>query len=1462
MEHKQRWRLLLILLVLFFAIYNVLPTAIYYSKPLTSQIDESKALAIGEQVAERIAREDQLLLDRIRSFAEQAGISFSEIAFAPNDTSTILCKGFSSEDLVKAQSFLPYLGISSSEKSRQFFVASATENEIVLVRRPTTALFGDQATSYFSFIPLFDKDGKPSQGWVDISVRRFEKLLQSIKNPLRLRSDFLQATQEQDWQGALYRLSEKLSDWVDSFGKDAHLRQIVYVSMLQQEPEKSHRMALLLQRLEAHKTEIHNKSISSESKDDKMLSLKEARLGRCIAFLNKVQSQPRLATQAIPSHDELVSMVYTKTGPVSINLVSLHPFFSQMVLDVPRNTISLLPVAVPKGQAETKSGHDMLRTLFFDEVARLSDASGEVFDEVAQDFDASTQAIFLPLTKDNTTKSVLVLNLKEIANKMIASFRQSIESLWIPKNVNLVKDAFPFVTSQEYIKLSKEAKETCLLLFSPSEYGGGGALQDSSIFIVMRGGKKLAGYANLLEGAKDFAEDLQALEKHIEARGFVAWSPNEYVLHPQFQNDLVFELSQPYMSLIEASMENFYIPSREAVALLEFSTVSQRIRRENAIDDHMQEQLVKEKEAWQAAQVSSNLIEQLMHPKPLKNVFWENLKRSARKYFRGDESRVLHWGLDLSGGVSIRVGLVDTNNRPVTDAKDLRQAGNELYARLNKMGVSERTIRVENETISIDFPGVQGVSAEELIQASQMTFHVVNERFSANNPQVAKQINNFLQEVWNEATVHHAQDQDSLNRIAWKKWDLVKRGIETNQDVQTLIDNGFVLQDPATSDATSSFDDAISVIARCKDKEVEMSSWQGHPLIVLFKNFALEGGNLSQVQPSYDPMKGNVLHFSVSDKDSKGKDSSPQEAFQTWTSQFCQENIQGTTREQWSKGNGWRMAVILNGYVISAPHLHSPLKNGAMISGNFSQRDVQRLAKDLEAGSLSFVPKILSEENVSPELGISERNHSIAAAIIGIILVMSIMITYYRFSGVVASIAVLFNILVLWAVLQNIDAVMTLPALAGFVLTIGMAVDANVLVFERIREELKNGAALASAITLGYKRAFSAIFDSNITTIIAAFVLIQFDSGPVRGFATTLIIGILSSMFTALFVTRYCFYVYLDRVKDAHLKMAEFIKSSDFPFYKYTKTFLLVTGVFIFVSGGLMTTTWRSLLGMDFTGGYSVVIDEPLYIDTSLKDACQAALQKAGVAQSEFHIRILGRTDAIRLQLSSHLDEKDHLFFETKGEAKLQRLEQALQMNGVTLSSATKDRMAKSWTAISGQFSDGMKKNAVFAISTALFAILIYIALRFELKYALSSIAAFVYNALVTCSVLIVAHIVGLDVQFNLEAIGALMTILGYVLNDTIIVFDRVREVAGVYRKKSFAEIINMSLNQTLSRTTMTSCMTLASLLALLVLGGSSIFTFALIMFIGILLGPLSTFFVACPLLAHLHEREQRSESE
>lgn len=438
-----------------------------------------------------------------------------------------------------------------------------------------------------------------------------------------------------------------------------------------------------------------------------------------------------------------------------------------------------------------------------------------------------------------------------------------------------------------------------------------------------------------------------------------------------------------------------------------------------------------------------------------------------------------------------------------------------------------------------------------------------------------------------------------------------------------------------------------------------------------------------------------------------------------------------------------------------------------------------------------------------------------------------------------------------------------------------MAVDANVLVFERIREELRQGKPLATAVALGYQKAFSAILDSNLTTIIAAVILLSFDAGPIKGLAITLTIGITSSMFTALFMTRAFFTHWLTYTKATTLKMANWFNiKTTVDFLKKGRIVSLISIFTIVVGGTLLLQQNKSIFGMDFTGGYSLNMQIDPATTKDYRKAVANALLSAGAKSTDFQIRELSQPNSLRIQFSSALDEKGRPFYglsmeqSVHGKAtwqnnpRLQWIVDALAAKQIKLTSQSLSTLEKNWSEMSGQLSKTTRNNALIGLSLAIVAILIYISFRYEIKYAISAILCIVHDVLISVALLAILHFAGVSIQINMQVIAALMTIIGYSLNDTIIVFDRIREDKKMLRTKSFEEVINHSIGVTLSRTVMTSLTTFVVLLALVLMGGAKIFDFSLLMSLGVIIGTLSSIFVAPLVLQFMHQREQKAQRE
>lgn len=1170
----------------------------------------------------------------------------------------------------------------------------------------------------------------------------------------------------------------------------------------------------------------------------------------------------------------------------TLSLEGSNPYVDALIINWESDKIvlSLSPEVqkVRKSQEGTEAAayqKEKLGQLVINEIARASSLADET---IAPDEDRFS----ISLNQLIDSQSFLTLDLGRLAEMQVKQLADVLQTGWSPKHGDLARNVYPIYNYETFLKQKPEDQKFGLVIYAPTAVGGEvpAGFRNGSIYVIARGldsiSKKYQQSPNA-EGSQVFLEDLNQLNTLLQQNNFIGYSGASYGMAPEFSKDYIFELDDYYSNLLKATRENFSVKGSKKYAVLDFTDVEQRILAENKIDDRIQEDLLKWKEEYDSAQVNLNPTSKYLVPKPTSNPYWENFKLGFVKYFRGDDRKILKWGLDLSGGKTVRIGLRDQNNRVVTNPDDLKQAVNELYTRINKMGVSERNIHIENSNIVLDFPGSQGLSASELVKASAMYFHIVNEKFSLGNSTLKEAVNTFLQNVWNEAVVTNRKDIESINEIAWQHLggDLTE-GQEArprSEEAKLLWENGLRLANPKDKSVSSSFNDVLSSVAMMRGDSFLEWDGQSHPLLFTFHNYALEGASLNNVQVGYEPAEGNVLSFGVkrSYSGSQDRGGSPRDDFAAWTSQFAEDKIGGTQKETYTNGRGWRMAVILNGTVISKPSLRAALREGGTISGRFSQREINQLAADLKAGSLSFTPKILSEQNVSPELGQEERTKGIVASIVAVALVVAAMVGYYRFAGLVASCAVLLNILIMWGVLQNIDSALTLPAIAGIVLTIGMAVDANVLVFERIREEFKVSGRIASAIQAGYRKAFSAIMDSNVTTIIAALILIQFDSGPIKGFAVTLIIGIISSMFTALFMTRYFFAGWVQNPQNKQLMMSQFIGNTNFDFIGQTRKAVIIS-LIVMIAGTFMFISQRNtMLGMDFTGGYSLVVDlQEKQGVTDYRDLVSNALLSHGATANDFQVRELSRPNQLRIQMGISMEEKDHPFYEMpemesegkyaytyQSNPRLTWVVNTLESSGLQIQKSQLDHLSNNWTVMSGQFSDTMRDNAILALAIALVSILIYITLRFEFKYALGAVVGLVHDVIITLGILAFFHKMGFAVQIDLQVIGAIMTIIGYSLNDTIIVFDRIREDSKLLRKMKFVDIINHSLNVTLSRTLMTSGTTLLVLLALVLLGGKSIFGFSLVMTIGVVVGTVSSLFIASPVMLYFHNREQQKRA-
>lgn len=1511
MEKQKPWQFYLILAVLVLTLYNILPTIFYYTKPLKSPIDAARSEEVAVGVMNRVNQLEEDSKAWLSSFSHLLGIKPISIDLDPNNSSLFNLSFKSEQDAALFKKFLPRAGANIPFIPAQLELnseAKSTDSARVVVQRNVPfVLDPSEVDQLFAYIPKMDENQEFSVQYREMINDRVGEVAKAIAGASKEASLVFavgqsDASEGEKVQEVLITLANEVIDIDRTFGKNSPVTKRFYASFSQIDvKDREELIQKWMAKMDASAKQLRSqKELLEKAQGDLQKAgepLDESAEQKLALISNQIKSLEQ-ASEIVGRHlgdfhagktplsNEQISQMMAKNeagSHESLDLSGYNPLIKGLEVNLENSQVSLViyPDVQQVRLQQTKTGDDTFlkdraNQFLVNEIAR----AGSISDE---QFKPSDDTFLVNLGTLSGASSFLGMNLSYLANRQSQEVLNQLLLSWTPSHTDLVREVYPVKSYGDYKRLSPEDQKLGLVVYAPILYGSHPpeGFRNGSIYVIAKGMDAIVKKYQENPTSTDsqlLASDFKELSGLLQQMGFIGYSGSVFDLPKEFSKDYIFELNDYYSTLIKATREDFVVKGSKKQAVLDFTDVEQRILTINKIEDQIQEDLLKSRETWQVAQVDLNETSKYTVPPPIKNVWWENFKLSFKKYFRGDDRKVLKWGLDLSGGKTVRIALIDQNGRPVSSPEDLNQAVNELYNRINKLGVSERTIRVEGSTILLDFPGSQNLSAADLIKASAMYFHIVNEKFTPNNPDLAASVQQFLQEIWNEAVVTNRKDIESVNEIAWQHLGGDQENpmsfFPRSEAAKTLFNSGLRLANPKERAASSAFDDTLSSIGIFRAGDSGEWDNQIHPLIIVFHNYALEGSNLENVHAGYDSTQGNILTFGVKSS-YEGAPGNPRDTFSNWTSQFAEDKIVGTPKEKYSHGKGWRMAVILNGSIITSPTLNASLRDGGTISGRFSQREVNQLAADLKAGSLSFTPRILSEQNVSPELGHEERAKGITASMIALVLVIIAMVGYYRFAGLVASCAVLLNILIMWGVLQNLGAALTLAGIAGIVLTIGMAVDANVLVFERIREEFKVSGRIGSAIQAGYRKAFSAIIDSNITTIIAALILIQFDSGPIKGFAVTLIIGILSSMFTALFMTRYFFAGWVKNPEHKQLQMAQFLKETNFDFLGKAKAAMIISLVAMLIGGFFFVTERKTMFGMDFTGGYSLTVDvaEQANQPNYRLEAINAFLDH-GASRSDFEVRELSRPNQLRIQFGTSMDEKGHPFYqmgETNNEGiysyeyqrdpRLKWVVDTLQSSGVPVQSTELANLQKNWTIMSGQFSDAMRSNAAIGLGIALLAILIYITFRFEFKYAVGAVAGLVHDVVITIGILSLLHALGLPVQIDLQVVGAIMTIIGYALNDTIIVFDRIREDTKLLRRLPFREIINHALNATLSRTIMTSGTTLLVLLALVLLGGQSIFSFSLVMTIGVLIGTLSSLFIASPVMLYFHNRELEQQS-
>ncbi len=571
-----------------------------------------------------------------------------------------------------------------------------------------------------------------------------------------------------------------------------------------------------------------------------------------------------------------------------------------------------------------------------------------------------------------------------------------------------------------------------------------------------------------------------------------------------------------------------------------------------------------------------------------------------------------------------------------------------------------------------------------------------------------------------------------------------------------------------------------------------------------------------------------------------------------------QMNAQGakTWKRLTGESIGKQIAIVLDNYVYSFPVVNSEIPSGrsSISGGNMDLNEAQDLANILKAGKLPAPAHIVEEAVVGPSLGREAVSSGMNSFILAFILVLAYMIVYYSRAGIVANFALITNIFFLFGVLASLGAVLTLPGMAGIVLTLGMAVDANVIIYERIKEEIRAGKGLRLAITDGYKNAYSAIIDGNVTTLLTGIVLYVFGSGPVQGFATTLIIGILSSLFTAIFISRMIFTWMLNtnrKISFSTKTTANILANTKINFVNSRKKAYVISSILIVISIVSLATKGLNF-GIDFTGGRTYVIrfdkdvntEEARKLLTAEFDGNSPEVKTFG-ASSQIKVTTKYRINEDGTEIDGIIQEKLHNGLKGFYSDEIRYVDFSSDTEG-----ENKLLGILSSQKIGPTIADDIRTKAYFAILFALIIIFIYIAVRFrKWQYGMAGVAALFHDTLITMGLFSVFYgILPFSMEIDQAFIAAILTIIGYSINDTVIIFDRIRENTNLYPKHSIKSNINVGLNSTLARTINTSGTTLVVLLVIFIFGGEVIRGFIFALLVGVLVGTYSSLFTASPI--------------
>ena len=562
---------------------------------------------------------------------------------------------------------------------------------------------------------------------------------------------------------------------------------------------------------------------------------------------------------------------------------------------------------------------------------------------------------------------------------------------------------------------------------------------------------------------------------------------------------------------------------------------------------------------------------------------------------------------------------------------------------------------------------------------------------------------------------------------------------------------------------------------------------------------------------------------------------------------------------------GKQIAIVLDGMVYSYPNVNGKIDGGvSQITGKFSLEEAEDLANVLKSGKLPAPATIIQEQVVGPSLGAESINAGLISFIIAFVLVLLYMVFFYQGAGLVADIALLCNVVLLFGTLVSFGAVLTLPGIAGLVLTLGMAVDANVIIYERVKEELRAGKGLSKAIADGYSNAYSAIIDGQLTTFLTGVVLFMFGSGPVQGFATTLIIGIITSVLTSVFITRIIFDDRVTKGKNITFDnklTRNFLQNTKVDFIGKKKIAYIVSGALILISLVSIFTKGFTY-GVDFTGGrtYVVRFDNPV---TAEEVRAAAIVEFDGAVE----VKQFGGESQMKIT-TQYLVENESTEADAEVESKLYNALKGFFANELTFAEFTSTldnpNGIISSDKVGPTIANDITRNAIIAVIIALFVIFAYIAVRFKgWTWGLGGVVGLAHTALIVIGFFsLFSGILPFSLDIDQTFIAAILTIIGYAINDTVVIFDRIREYKTLHPKADFRQNVNEALNSTLSRTMNTSLTTLVTMLAIAIFGGEVIRGLAVALILGIVIGTYASIFIATPIMFDVTKKAEAKKAK